>query len=70
MLKEDLVDSLNQHLRRNESTLAGDARFQPFYQRTSSPVKRSASTATGPDGEKPARKRKQSIKVKEELDAL
>lgn len=71
MLKDELVDGLNTHLRANETTLSSDPSFAAFYQRTGSPVKRdkSATTATA-DGEKPPRKRKQSLKVKEELDSL
>ena len=71
MLKEELVTGLDQHLRANETKFASDPTFNEFYARTSSPVKREKSTtATGADGEKPPRKRKQSMKVKEELDSL
>lgn len=70
MLKEELVTELNQTLRQNETKFGSDPDFIEFYAR-SSPVKKEkgATTATS-DAEKQPRKRRQTLKVKEELDSL
>ncbi|KAI9816312.1 MAG: hypothetical protein M1827_001914 [Pycnora praestabilis] len=48
LLKTDLENALDEHMRANQTTLSKDARFNPFYKRVSSdgsPVKREASAA-------------------------
>jgi hypothetical protein len=69
MRKDELMEGLNAHLRKNETTLSGNPALAGFYERVGSPTKRSASGAQS-GGEQTVRKRKQSIKVKDELDGL
>ncbi|KAF2101593.1 hypothetical protein NA57DRAFT_35017, partial [Rhizodiscina lignyota] len=69
MLKEELVTNIDQSLRANETRFSSDPTFTEFYAR-SSPVKKDKGTAAAADGEKKPRQRKQSLKVKEEQDAV
>ncbi|KAI9696715.1 MAG: hypothetical protein M1836_005077 [Candelina mexicana] len=69
LLKADLEILLDQHLRRNESSLSRDGRFEPYYQRvtsTTSPVKKEKATVAS-DGEKPRGRR--VTKAKDEIEA-
>jgi hypothetical protein len=72
MLKDDLVSALDDKLRANPSAYVGNPVFNEFYQRGGSPVKKErhvASTMTVDGEAKPQRKRRQTLKVKEELDS-
>jgi hypothetical protein len=66
------VSKLNEKLRSNASTYSGNPVFREFYDRTGSPVKkeRQTSTALGADDEaKPQRRRRQTIKAKEDVES-
>jgi hypothetical protein len=70
MLKDDIVSALDEKLRANASTYSSNPVFREFYDRTGSPVKkeRQVSTTLGADGEvKPQRRRRQTIKAKDEI---
>ena len=71
MLKEELVTELNTTLRQNETKYGSDPAFTEFYARTGSPIKKEKGAPTDKsDAEKQPRKRRQTLKVKEELDSL
>jgi hypothetical protein len=72
LLKDDIVSALNEKLRSNASTYSSNPVFREFYDRTGSPVKKERQTSTvlgGEDEAKPQRRRRQTIKAKEELES-
>jgi hypothetical protein len=72
LLKDDIVSALNEKLRSNASAYSSNPVFREFYDRTGSPIKkeRQTSTALGPDDDaKPQRRRRQTIKAKDELES-
>jgi hypothetical protein len=57
LLKEDLVASLDTHLRANSSKFADDKAFAEFYERSGSPIKKGRPSATEGGEAKPPRRR-------------
>lgn len=68
MLKDELIENLNAHLRlpANQTRFSSDSAFAEFYSKIS-PQKKSSGQNSD---EAAIRKRKQSLKVKEELDTM
>ncbi|KAF4302028.1 hypothetical protein SLS57_003768 [Botryosphaeria dothidea] len=71
MLKDDLVASLDEHLKNNATRLAGNSSFAEYYERSSSPVKRTRANAPAEsDGEprepRSTRPRRRVTRIKQE----
>lgn len=71
MLKDDLVASLDEHLKNNATRLAGNSSFTEYYERSSSPVKRTRANAPAEsDGEprepRSTRPRRRVTRIKQE----
>jgi hypothetical protein len=71
LLKDDLVSTLDEKLRANASSYSSNPVFREYYDRTGSPIKKERQTSAtfGADGEKAPRRRRQTIKAKEDLDS-
>ncbi|KAI4248553.1 MAG: hypothetical protein LQ352_005919, partial [Teloschistes flavicans] len=77
LLKLDLEEALNDHLRKNQTRLEKDPMASGFYKRLDSPVKRerdsgghvsAAATSTVAEVKK-TKQRRQTLKAREELEA-
>ncbi|KAF2668753.1 hypothetical protein BT63DRAFT_456394 [Microthyrium microscopicum] len=63
LLKDDLVNAIDEHLRANSSKYSGDKLLAEFYERGGSPAKKSRASASvdAPEPEKAEKKRRKTI---------
>lgn len=68
MLKDDLVASLDEHLKNNSTRLAGNSSFAEYYERSSSPMKKTRATAPVESDSEPrsTRPRRRTTRIKQE----
>ncbi|KAL1650070.1 hypothetical protein SLS58_001448 [Diplodia intermedia] len=68
MLKDDLVAALDEHLKDNSTRLAGNNAFAEYYERSSSPVKRTRTNVPLESDSEPrsTRPRRRVTKIKQE----